>query len=124
MKETILTCDRCKVSIPAATTLHLSNGRGKPINLDVCKKHQAEVLKIFVPVRRVGSSGPMTEDDWVNFKDSTLRYVNDKGKTTSVSMQQDTGASIWHIRKALKELVKERKIKRTGIGPGSSYHRR
>jgi hypothetical protein len=122
MKEMILVCDRCTVSVPAVTTLTLGNGKGKPLSLDLCKKHQLELYKLFTPTH-VGKSNPISDDTWHELLESTLKYVVKQGPTTPLAIAQETGLPRWRVGELLKELVKEKKLHKTGVGRSIRYQK-
>jgi hypothetical protein len=120
MKELILVCDRCTISIPAIATVTLTNGKGKPISIDVCKKHQVEVYKIFTPMH-AGKATPISNDEWSGLLESTLKYVVKHKEVTPKTIMNDTGLPVWRVAELLKELVKGKKIRKVGVGRSTKY---
>jgi len=120
MKEMILVCDRCVISIPAIATVTLSNGKGKPITIDVCKKCQVEVYRVFTP-KHQGKSAPISNDEWTGLLESTLKYVTKAKTVTPKQIHSETGLPVWRVAEILKELVNKKLIKKSGVGRSTTY---
>jgi hypothetical protein len=126
MKEMILVCDHCRVSIPAVASISVSNGKGKPINLDLCKKHQQEVYKLLMPKHKdssVSRGTPISSDEWDGLLVSTLKHVTKVGSTTPKAISQETGLPRWRVTELLQELVKDKKLTKTGVGRSIKYQK-
>jgi hypothetical protein len=125
MKETILTCDRCRVSIPAVGTYMLSNGKGKPATLDLCKKHQKELLVWFSPLRTapvpISKAAPVSDEEWNAMLQSTYKYVLKHKEVTPKQVHTDTGLPAWRVNELLSELVNGKKLVRLGVARSSRY---
>jgi hypothetical protein len=126
MKETILVCDRCSVSIPAIASITVTNGKGKPINLDLCKKHQLEVYRLLIPKHKGATTArgtPISSDEWDGLLASTLKYVAKAGPTTPMAIANDTGLPRWRVTELLNELLKDKKLTKTGVGRSIKYQK-
>jgi hypothetical protein len=151
MQHTILGCDFCGVEkkgppVFAVVTLTLANGRrmrGSP-SLDLCARHQREVLRFFRPRRRPASKaaaratlgktkaqgGTTTAklphlrhpEYWPTVERLVLAVIP-KEPTRLPTIASHTALSYGSTYSGMRRLVKAGKVKRTGGGPHTRYQR-
>jgi len=115
-KQTILICDWCPEDTHAVVTLALTNGhvtRGAP-TLDLCGKHSREMFKAFSPRRR------KTTQKWPD-ADKKIWAVLGPEVMTPRAVCAKTGLPTYIVQREMLDMLKAKKLKRTGSYRAARY---
>jgi len=120
-KRTVLVCDPCREpKRDAVASYELRNGR-RVIPLDLCEKHRAMLERTYC--RKRGKRGTTkAQQKWGDPSERLLGLI-EKGCDTPSKLSKQTKIPPYAIYPALKKLIKDKKVKKTGHARSVHYHK-